>query len=267
VSADDNPWWANAVVYEVYPRSFADSDDDGIGDLGGVARRLPYLAELGVDAIWLTPFYPSPLADGGYDVSDYRDVDPRLGTLDDFDILVATAKSHDIRVIVDLVPNHCSAEHPLFKKALAAEPGSPERDMFIFREGRGTRGGLPPNNWPSNFGGPAWTRVADGQWYLHLFDSGQPDWNWRNPQVRAMFEDVIRFWLDRGVAGLRIDVAHGIYKDPQLADTPDNDFSVRPSGYHHRPEIHELYRTWRAILDSYPPNVFPGQRTAVGEVW
>jgi alpha-glucosidase len=267
VSADDNPWWANAVVYEVYPRSFADSDDDGIGDLGGVARRLRYLAELGVDAIWLTPFYPSPLADGGYDVSDYRDVDPRLGTLDDFDILVATAKSHDIRVIVDLVPNHCSAEHPLFKKALAAAPGSPERDMFIFREGRGTRGGLPPNNWPSNFGGPAWTRVADGQWYLHLYDSGQPDWNWRNPQVRAMFEDVIRFWLDRGVAGLRIDVAHGIYKDPELADTPDSDRSVRPSGYYHRPEIHELYRNWRTILDSYPPDVFPGQRTAVGEVW
>ena len=155
MSADDNPWWANAVVYEVYPRSFADSDDDGIGDLGGVARRLPYLAELGVDAIWLTPFYPSPLADGGYDVSDYRDVDPRLGTLDDFDTLVTAAKGHDIRVIVDLVPNHCSAEHPLFKKALAAAPGSPERDMFIFREGRGTRGGLPPNNWPSNFGGPA----------------------------------------------------------------------------------------------------------------
>jgi len=267
VSADDNPWWANAVVYEVYPRSFADSDDDGIGDLGGVTRRLPYLAELGVHAIWLTPFYPSPLADGGYDVSDYRDVDPRLGTLDDFDSLVGAAKGHDIRVIVDLVPNHCSAEHPLFKKALAAAPGSPERDMFIFREGRGTRGGLPPNNWPSNFGGPAWTRVADGQWYLHLYDSGQPDWNWRNPQVRAMFEDVIRFWLDRGVAGLRIDVAHGIYKDPELADTPATDRSVRPSGYYHRPEIHELYRTWRAILDSYPSDVFPGERTAVGEVW
>src|SRR5262249_44151355 len=186
-------WSRKQVLAQVSHRRLANSDDDGIGGLGGVTRRLPYLAELGVHAIWLTPFYPSPLADGGYDVSDYRDVDPRLGTLDDFDSLVGAAKGHDIRVIVDLVPNHCSAEHPLFKRAPAAAPGSPERDMFTFGEGRGTRGGLPPNNWPSNFGGPAWTRVADGQWYLHLYDSGQPDWNWRNSQVRAMFEDVIRF--------------------------------------------------------------------------
>ncbi len=263
------PWWADAVVYQVYPRSFADSDGDGIGDLNGLRDRLPYLSELGVDAIWLTPFYPSPLADGGYDVSDYTDVDPRLGTLSGFDALVETARRHDIRVIVDLVPNHCSAEHPLFKKALAAAPGSAERDMFIFREGRGPDGARPPNNWPSNFGGPAWTRVSDGQWYLHLFDAGQPDWNWRNPLVQAMFEEVIRFWLDRGVAGLRVDVAHGIFKDPELADTPPTERSarVRPSGYYHRPEIHELYRTWRAILDSYPPDRFPGPRTAVGEVW
>ena len=263
------PWWADAVVYEVYPRSFADSDGDGIGDLDGLRDRLLYLADLGVDAIWLTPFYPSPLADGGYDVSDYTGVDPRLGTLAGFDALVAAARDHGIRVIVDLVPNHCSAEHPLFKKALAAGPGSPERDMFIFREGLGPDGAEPPNNWPSNFGGPAWTRVPDGQWYLHLFDAGQPDWNWHNLQVRAMFEDVIRFWLDRGVAGLRVDVAHGIFKDPELADIPSTELSlrVRPSGYYHRPEIHELYRTWRAILDSYPPDVFPGPRTAVGEVW
>ena len=209
------------MVYQVYPRSFADSDGDGIGDLAGLRDRLLYLADLGVDAIWLTPFYPSPLADGGYDVSDYTDVDPRLGTLAGFDALVETARERGIRVIVDLVPNHCSAEHPLFKKALAAGPGSSEREMFIFREGRGPDGSQPPNNWPSNFGGPAWTRVADGQWYLHLFDSGQPDWNWRNPQVPAMFEDVIRFWLDRGVAGLRVDVAHGMFKDPELADDPD----------------------------------------------
>ena len=261
------PWWADAVVYQVYPRSFADSDGDGIGDLAGLRDRLLYLADLGVDAIWLTPFYPSPLADGGYDVSDYTDVDPRLGTLAGFDALVETARERGIRVIVDLVPNHCSAEHPLFKKALAAGPGSIEREMFIFREGRGPDGSQPPNNWPSNFGGPAWTRVGDGQWYLHLFDSGQPDWNWRNPLVPAMFEDVIRFWLDRGVAGLRIDVAHGMFKDPELADTPTTLRSHVPSGYYHRPEIHELYRTWRAILDSYPADVFPGPRTAVGEVW
>jgi alpha-glucosidase len=261
------PWWADAVVYQVYPRSFADSDGDGVGDLDGLRDRLPYLAGLGVDAIWLTPFYPSPLADGGYDVSDYCDVDPRLGTLGGFDALVAAAGERGIRVIVDLVPNHCSAEHPLFKKALAAGPGSSEREMFIFREGRGNGGSLPPNNWPSNFGGPAWTRVGDGQWYLHLFDSGQPDWNWRNPEVRAMFEDVIRFWLDRGAAGLRVDVAHGVYKDPELADSPAAVRSHVPSGYYHRPETRELYRAWRAILDSYPPDAFPGPRTAIGEVW
>jgi len=267
VRADENPWWADAIVYQVYPRSFADSNGDGIGDLNGLVSRLPYLSGLGVDAIWLTPFYPSPLADGGYDVSDYRDVDPRLGTLAGFDALVARARERGIRVITDLVPNHCSAEHPLFQAALAARPGSPEREMFIFRDGRGRGGKLPPNNWPSNFGGPAWTQVADGQWYLHLFDAGQPDWNWRDPRVRAMFEDVIRFWLDRGVAGLRVDVAHGIFKDPGLADVPDTVRSVHPSAYYHRPEIHELYRTWRDILDSYPADVWPGPRTAIGEVW
>jgi len=261
------PWWADAVVYQVYPRSFADSDGDGIGDLAGLRDRLPYLAELGVDAIWLTPFYPSPLADGGYDVSDYRDVDPRLGTLEDFGALVEAAAEQHIRVLVDLVPNHCSADHPLFRQALAAGPGSPERDMFIFREGKGPGGAAPPNNWPSNFGGPAWTRVGDGQWYLHLFDSRQPDWNWRDPRVPAMFADVIRFWLDRGAAGLRVDVAHGVFKDPDLADTPTTVRSIKPSGYYHRPEIHDLYRSWRTILDSYPADVFPGQRTAVGEVW
>src|SRR5580693_7338518 len=187
MTTQQRPWWANAIVYQVYPRSFADSNGDGIGDLGGLIGRLPYLEELGVDAIWLTPFYPSPLVDGGYDVSDYRDVDPRLGTLGQFDELLAVTKDHNIRVIVDLVPNHCSADHPLFKAALAAPPGSQERDLFIFREGRGPGGDEPPNNWPSNFGGVAWTRVPDGQWYLHLFDDGQPDWNWRNPKLPAMF--------------------------------------------------------------------------------
>jgi alpha-glucosidase len=265
-------WWEEAVVYEVYPRSFADSGGDGVGDLPGVRSRLGYLADLGVDAIWLTPFYPSPLADGGYDVSDYRDVDPRLGTMADFDELVRDAAGHGIRVIVDLVPNHCSSEHPWFRAALAAAPGSPERDRFMFRDGHGEGGDLAPNNWTSSFGGPAWTRVTEadgrpGQWYLHLFEAGQPDWNWRNPEVRAMFEDVIRFWMDRGAAGLRVDVAHGLFKDLELPDVPDGTALNAPSGFYHRPELPELYRSWRAILDSYPAGEFPGSRTAVGEVW
>jgi alpha-glucosidase len=276
VSGNGQVWWEDAVVYEVYPRSFADADGNGVGDLPGLRSRLPYLAGLGVDAIWLTPFYPSPLADGGYDVSDYCAVDPLLGTMADVDGLVKDAEEHQMRVIVDLVPNHCSSEHPLFRAALAAAPGSPERAMFIFREGRGEHGELPPNNWLSMFGGIAWTRVTEsdgrpGQWYLHLFDTGQPDWNWRNQEVRAFFEDVIRFWLDRGVAGLRVDVAHGLFKDPDLPDDPDPDHLDipvnAPSAYHHRAELQELYRSWQAILDSYPADVFPGARTAVGEVW
>jgi len=276
VSGNGHAWWEDAVVYEVYPRSFADADGNGVGDLPGLRSRLPYLADLGVDAIWLTPFYPSPLADGGYDVSDYRAVDPLLGTMADFDGLVKDAETHQIRVIVDLVPNHCSSQHPLFQAALAAAPGSRERDMFIFRDGRGPGGDQPPNNWLSQFGGRAWTRVTEadgrpGQWYLHLFDTGQPDWNWRNEEVHAFFEQVIRFWLDRGVAGLRVDVAHGIYKDPDLPDEPDPTHRHgplnAPSAYHHRPELQQLYRSWRAILDSYPARGFPGARTAVGEVW
>jgi alpha-glucosidase len=267
-------WWQEAVVYEVYPRSFADANGDGIGDLEGLRLRLPYLADLGVDAIWLTPFYPSPLADGGYDVADYRDVDPRLGTLAGFDELVAQAEELGLRVIVDLVPNHCSSEHPFFKTALAAAPGSPEREMFLFRDGRGPDGGEPPNNWLSNFHGPAWTRVKEpdgrpGQWYLHLFDAGQPDWNWRNPAVTSYFEEIIQFWLGRRTAGLRIDVAHGLFKAPDLADLPEGADSIgdHPSAYYHRAELQELYRLWRIILDSYEPGSFPGPRTAVGEVW
>jgi glycosidase len=257
--AGDVPWWHEAVVYQVYPRSFADGNGDGIGDLAGVRARLPYLADLGVDAIWLSPFYPSPLRDGGYDVADYMDVDPRLGTLADFDALVAGAGARGIRVVVDIVPNHCSVDHPVFQEALAAGPGSPRRDPFIFRDGRA---GGPPNNWESAFGGPAWTRVRDGQWYLHLYDSSQPDWNWRSPWVAAMFEGVLRFWLDRGVAGFRVDVAHGLFKDPALPDVPDAAHSNRVSAYYHRPELVEHYRSWRAVLDSYS-----GDRTAVGEVW
>jgi len=267
VLENDKPWWAGAVVYQVYPRSFADADGDGIGDIPGLISRLEYLADLGVDAIWLTPFYPSPLHDGGYDVSDYMDVDPRLGTLQDFDELVKNAKDLGIRVIVDVVPNHCSSEHPLFQEALAAPPGSPERGLFIFRDGRGENGDELPNNWPSRFGGRAWTRVADGQWYLHLFDDTQPDWNWRDPRVPPMFEEILRFWLDRGIGGFRIDVAHGLFKDPDLKDVPDATLTNRPSAYYHRPENHEVYRKWRTILDSYPVDGYPGPRMAIGEVW
>jgi alpha-glucosidase len=267
LDSDHRPWWAGAVVYQVYPRSFADGDGDGIGDLPGLISRLPYLEELGVDAIWLTPFYPSPLHDGGYDVSDYTAVDPRLGTLADFDQLVKIGADHRIRVIVDLVPNHCSWDHPLFKQALAAAPGSPERALFIFRDGRGPDGAEPPNNWPSRFGGRAWTRVPDGQWYLHLFDDSQPDWNWRDPRVPLMFEQILRFWLDRGIGGFRVDVAHGLFKASDLADVADQTLTNRPSPYYHQPELHPLYRRWRQILDSYPRDGFPGSRTAVGEVW
>ncbi len=267
MKSDEPAWWEEAVVYQVYPRSFADSDGDGIGDLEGVHSRLPYLADLGVDAIWLTPFYPSPLADGGYDVSDYCEVDSLLGTLADFDALVEDAAAYGMRVIIDLVPNHCSVAHPLFRAALAAGPGSRDRSRFIFRDGRGRDGDDPPNDWLSMFGGPAWSRVQDGQWYLHLFDAGQPDWNWRDPDVPAFFAKVIRFWLDRGAAGLRIDVAQGLFKDPDLPDAAASVTSPAHSAYFHRPELHALYRSWREILDSYPVDKFPGPRTAVGEVW
>ena len=266
---DARPWWEEAVVYQVYPRSFADSNGDGIGDLNGVRTKLPYLADLGVDAIWLTPFYPSPLADGGYDVSAYCDVDPLLGTLTDFDALIKEAATHGIRVIVDIVPNHCSVEHPLFKAALAAGPGTRERDRFIFRPGIAEPDGgeLPPNNWLSVFGGPAWTRLPDGQWYLHLFDSSQPDFNWHHPDIPPFFADVIRFWMDRGAAGLRVDVANSLFKDPELPDIPETAGPHDPSAHHHRAELHQLYPSWRAILDSYPADEFPGHRTAIGEVW
>jgi len=253
------PWWRDAVVYEIYVRSFADASGDGVGDLPGVRSRLPYLARLGVDAIWLTPFYPSPMADGGYDVADYRDVDPRFGSLDDFDALVADAHRLGLRVLVDIVPNHSSAEHPWFKAALAAGPGSPERERYIFADS----GDGPPNNWQSTFSGPAWTRVPDGQWYLHLFAPEQPDFNWRNPEVHAEFTDTLRFWLERGVDGFRIDVAMGLYKAEGLPDVPPDEQSfMSDSPIWGRPEVHEVYRTWRKLLDSYP-----GERMAVGEVW
>ena len=274
-------WWRDAVIYQVYPRSFRDSNGDGEGDLQGVIAGLPYLADLGIDAIWLSPFYKSPNKDGGYDVSDPRDVDPRFGTLADAKALIETAHSHGIKFIADIVPNHFSSEHKWFKAALAAPKGSPERARFHFHDGRGPNGDLPPNNWISLFRGPSWTRVADGQWYLHLFDSSQPDLNWDNPDVAADFEKTLRFWLDLGADGFRIDVAHGCVKEEVLVDhrNPDRlidalrlDFlditTEERAGllsdvpFFDREGIHEVYRKWRKIFDSYA-----GERMSVAEAF
>lgn len=284
----DGEWWRDAVIYQVYPRSFADASGDGVGDLPGITSRLGHLAELGVDAVWLSPFYRSPQADAGYDVADYRDVDPLFGTLADFDEMLARAHGLGLRVIVDLVPNHTSDEHAWFVEALAAGPGSPARERYLFREGQGEHGELPPNNWQSIFGGPAWTRTTDadgtpGQWYLHLFDSRQPDLNWEHPEVRAEFEDVLRFWLDRGVDGFRIDVAHGMVKAPGLPDwdghvsmiegtdgvePTDADRADEVTGSGNRGPmfdqdgVHEIYRAWNRVLAQYT-----GDRALVAEAW
>ncbi|MBA3233959.1 MAG: glycoside hydrolase family 13 protein [Propionibacteriales bacterium] len=255
------PWWRDAVCYQIYVRSFADSTGDGLGDLPGVTSRLPYLRDLGVDAIWLTPFYTSPQHDHGYDVADYRDVDPRFGTLDDFGGLIATAHRLGLKVIVDLVPNHTSYEHPWFKAAYTAAPGSRERKRYIVRPGRGREGVEPPNNWQSVFGGPAWTRLPDGQWYLHLFDTSQPDLNWRNREVRDEFEAILRFWLDRGVDGFRIDVAHGLVKAKDLPDGPGRT-SALVTPYWDQPEVHTIYRRWHRVLADYD-----GDRMAIAEAW
>ena len=260
-------WWRTAVVYQVYPRSFADSNADGIGDLPGLHSRLPYLQRLGIDAIWLSPFYPSPLADGGYDITDYRAVDPRLGTLDDFDAIVRTAHEYGIRVIVDIVPNHTSDQHPWFAEALASTPGSTARDRYIFRDGRGDSGSEPPSDWRSHFGGSAWERTPDGQWYCHLFAREQPDLNWANQEVRHYFLDTLRFWADRGVDGFRIDVAHSLAKDTShpLRSQPNLDGALPLDGtdpLYDREEVHSIYESWRAVFDEYNP-----PRMAVAETW
>jgi alpha-glucosidase len=259
-----DPWWSQAVFYQIYPRSFADGNGDGTGDLIGARARLPYLRELGIDAVWLSPFYRSPMADGGYDISDPRDVDPIFGTLADFDAFLADAHEHGLKVTIDLVPNHVSVEHPWFRAALAAAPGSAERDRFIFREGGGPDGAEPPNNWPSAFGGPAWTRLPDGWWYLHLFDTSQPDLDWTNPEVRAEYERTVRFWLDRGVDGFRVDVAPSMAKEPGLPDMPPETLAEIAKGGANRPAddlrwdregVHEYHRALRRILDSYDGDV------------
>ncbi len=261
-------WWRDAVVYQIYPRSFSDSDGDGLGDIPGIRARLPYLHDLGVDAVWLSPFYPSPLLDGGYDVADPRDVDSRLGTLDDMRALVAEAHALDLRVFVDVVPNHFSWDHEWFKAALATAPGSPEWARFHAMRGKGPDGELPPNNWPSAFGGPAWTRIEGhpGWWYLHLFDSSQPDVNWENPEIHADYEKTLRFWFDMGVDGFRIDVAHSLIKAEGLPDGPEPD-GLPMAGNERgpawdQPRVHEVWREWRRVADSYEPT-----RAFVGEAW
>lgn len=264
-------WWRDAVIYQVYPRSFADSNGDGMGDLPGVRSRLPYLRDLGVDAVWLSPFYASPQADAGYDVADYRAVDPMFGTLLDADALIRDAHALGLRIIVDLVPNHSSDQHEWFQRALREGPGSPLRERYHFRPGKGVNGELPPNDWESIFGGPAWTRTENpdgtpGDWYLHLFAPEQPDFDWDNRAVADEFRSILRFWLDMGVDGFRIDVAHGLVKAPGLPDLGGADQlkllgnEVMP--FFDQDGVHEIYRSWRQILDEYP-----GERIGVAEAW
>jgi len=259
----DAQWWRGAVIYQVYPRSFADGNGDGTGDLAGVRARLPYLRDLGVDAIWVTPWYVSPLADGGYDVADYRAIDPAFGTLEEAEQLIAEALGLGIRTIIDVVPNHVSDQHAWFQAALAAGPGSPERERFWFRPGKGEHGEQMPTQWVSDFQGSTWTRTTNpdgtpGEWYLHLFAPQQPDVNWSHPDVRAEFEDVLRFWFDRGVAGIRIDSAALLIKDGSLPEYDETDQHPHVD----RDEIHDVYRAWRKVADSYE-----GTRVLVGEVW
>jgi alpha-glucosidase len=284
--ATGSEWWRSAVIYQIYPRSFADSDGDGLGDLAGITGRLPSLKELGVDAIWLSPFFTSPQHDAGYDVADYCNVDPRFGTLADFDTLLEASHAEGIRVIVDLVPNHTSWDHEWFKAALASPEGSEERDRYMFRDGLGPNGDTPPNNWESVFGGPMWSRITNpdgtpGQWYLHIFDISQPDLNWENEWVRAQFRDILRFWLDRGVDGFRVDVAHGLIKEAGLPDytppaeagsmgggaiplevEPEDVDDIPTPPYWAQDGVHEIYRDWNAVLSEYE-----GERVLCAEAW
>jgi len=257
-------WWRSAVVYQLYIRSFADGDGDGVGDIAGIRARLSHLHDLGVDAVWINPWYPSPMADAGYDVSDYRAIEPAFGTAAEATALIAEAHALGLRVLLDIVPNHTSDQHAWFQAALAGDEA--ERARYLFRPGRGDG---PPNDWQSVFGGPAWTQVADGSWYLHLFDPGQPDLDWTNPEVCAEFEAILRFWFDRGVDGFRIDVAHGLAKADGLPDVgPDDEEEMlepahRPDHpFWDREEVHEIYRGWRRVADSYPDG-----KVFVAEAW
>jgi len=259
-------WWRSAAIYQIYPRSFADGNGDGVGDLAGIRAHLGFLADLGVDAVWVNPWYASPMADAGYDVADYRAIDPLFGTLPEAELLIRDAHDLGIRIIVDIVPNHCSDAHVWFKEALQAGPGAAVRELFWFRPGRGERGEFPPNNWRSIFGGPAWTRTKNpdglpGEWYLHLFAPGQPDLNWNHPDVRREHEALLRFWFDRGADGMRIASAALLVKDPALADFDPAD-PPHPHPFADRDEVHEVYRSWRRIADSYPE-----PRALIGEVW
>ena len=270
VARPDTDWWRSSVTYQIYIRSFADSNGDGVGDVNGIRSRLAYIASLGVDALWINPWYPSPQADGGYDVADYRDIEPIFGTLDDGRALISEAHAVGLRVLLDIVPNHTSDEHPWFQAALDAGPGSSERARYHFRPGKGDDGELPPNDWTSAFAGVAWTRIdrPDREWYLHLFDSKQPDLNWDNPDVRAEFTDILRFWFDAGVDGFRIDVAHALLKADGLPDLGE-EFKANLGGppkpehpHWDQPGVPDIYREWRAVGDSYdPPRVF------VAEAW
>jgi alpha-glucosidase len=265
--ASMRPWWRGAVFYEIYVRSFADSNDDGIGDLPGITSKLDYLKDLGIDAIWITPFYPSPQKDHGYDVSDYFNVNPEYGTLADFSHLVAEAHRRRLKVLVDLVPNHTSDQHPWFQAALSG-PRDPHRARYYFADAKPD--GSPPNNWESAFGGPAWTKdQRSGQWYLHLFAPEQPDLNWWNPAVPEEFERILKFWLDKGADGYRIDVASALFKRKDMADrpmikdpssgrlSPDSKFMIID-----QPQVHDVYRAWRRILNRYQP-----ARVLVGEIF
>ncbi|MXM62527.1 DUF3459 domain-containing protein [Streptomyces sp. HUCO-GS316] len=274
------PWWRSAVIYQVYIRSFADGNGDGVGDIAGLRSRLPYLKDLGVDALWINPWYKSPMADHGYDVADYREIDPLFGTVAEAEQFIEEAHRYGLRVIPDIVPNHTSDRHAWFRAALAAGPGSPERERYVFRPGRGPDGAEPPNDWVSCFGGRAWTRLPDGEWYLHLFAPQQPDLNWEHPDVRDEFESILRFWFGRGVDGFRIDVAHGLIKHPELPDLPPRqepavlgplasrdpaDEGPRQHVDHphwDRDEVHDIYRAWRKVADE-----FPGDRSFVAEAW
>lgn len=262
------PWWRRAVVYQVYIRSFADGNGDGTGDIAGLRSRLDYLQDLGVDAIWINPWYRSPLHDGGYDVADYRAIDPRYGTVEEATALIQEAHDHGIAVIVDLVPNHTSSEHVWFQEAIASPIGHPSRDRYHIRPGKGPDGSEPPTDWLSVFGGPAWERLDDGEWYLHLFDHTQPDLNWENPEVIAEFDDIFGFWLDRGVDGFRVDVAHGCAKDMRFPDVGTQQGQLMEGAkyldhpFWDRDEVHDIIRGWRRIIDQYA-----GEQMMVAEAW